>query len=162
MERQLIDDLLTKYLAGETSVTEEQVLRDFFVKTEDLPEDLLPYKDLFTFFEIEQNCQFEGDILLPQKRSYKKLFGALAVAAMLAGILIMQPFDANTKSIQGDAHIEAQNAKELLMMFGKMPQESQQNLNYIEELKLFKLDQVKSAANDSTDALLDVKRITHR
>ncbi len=162
MERQLIDDLLEKYLAGNTNLTEEQQLRDYFINTVELPVDLLPYKDLFSFFVVEQKCSYEGDILLPKRPSYKKYFAIAAVMLVLITTLVWQPFQTKTNLQKGDAHVEAQNAKGLLMMFGRMPQESQQNLNYIEELKLFKLDEINGTLNDSTDASLEVKRITQR
>ena len=53
MNKKHIQDLLDKYFEGETSLREENELRNFFRKTALLPEEWQSYKQMFAFFEAE-------------------------------------------------------------------------------------------------------------
>jgi len=53
MNKKHIQDLLDKYFEGETSLSEEKELRNFFRKTALLPEEWQSYKQMFAFFEAE-------------------------------------------------------------------------------------------------------------
>ena len=58
MDYKYIEQLLERYWRCETSLQEEEILRLFFSQ-EEVPTNLVPYKDLF-IYEQEQN---ETDIL---------------------------------------------------------------------------------------------------
>ncbi|HNW73609.1 MAG: hypothetical protein PHP04_06250 [Bacteroidales bacterium] len=51
-----IEDLLEKYFEGNTTLSEEQSIRDFF-REPDVPQHLLKYESLFKFFESEQKIK---------------------------------------------------------------------------------------------------------
>lgn len=57
MEHQDIKDLLDRYFAGETTLQEEQNLRQFFQNTPNIPVEWKPYQPLFQFFAEEKNTQ---------------------------------------------------------------------------------------------------------
>lgn len=60
MNREYIDILLERYWNCETSVREEQELRDFFSR-DDLPEEFLPYLPLFSYIGDEQAVRLSDD-----------------------------------------------------------------------------------------------------
>lgn len=49
--------LLDRYFEGETTLEEEAQLRRAFQQKEELPEDLLPFRPLFRYFEQERDAQ---------------------------------------------------------------------------------------------------------
>lgn len=46
-----IRHLINKYMDGETTTEEHQILARFFRETDNLPNDLLPYRDMFAMFD---------------------------------------------------------------------------------------------------------------
>ena len=52
MDYKYIEQLLESYWLCETSLEEEQILRTFFSQ-ENVPVSLLPYKDLFTYEQVD-------------------------------------------------------------------------------------------------------------
>lgn len=88
-----INLLLDSYFEGTTTCEEEQQLRDFFAHT-DIPEDLLPYKPLFDYFEQEI-----GEVRASRKKetfSHKVLIwslsGVAAVVLLLIGLFTFHGF----------------------------------------------------------------------
>lgn len=87
-----MNDLLDKYWAGETSLQEEQELRDYFASNAVAPEHLL-YRDLFTTFSQENKDEiidFDAfaKVKLPETEESKeeqlfnkKTWKGLAIAA---------------------------------------------------------------------------------
>ena len=48
---QHIEKLLDRYMEGENTQDELRVLKDYFLQTKDIPENLLPYKEMFEVLE---------------------------------------------------------------------------------------------------------------
>lgn len=96
MNLQKIEDLITKYEQGDTSLEEEKILMDFF-RNEEVPFQLRSYKDLFDFVDTSKdeeliNPDFDDRVLAaiseikplskyPSRRL--KMYSALAVAASI-------------------------------------------------------------------------------
>jgi len=96
MNLQKIEDLITKFEKGDTSLEEEKILMDFFCN-EEVPFQLRSYKDLFDFMDTSKdeeliNPDFDSRVLdamsditpiskFPSRRI--KLYSALAVAASI-------------------------------------------------------------------------------
>jgi hypothetical protein len=57
MEYQDINDLLDRYFEGETTLQEEQTLRQYFQTTPNIPVEWQSYRPLFQFFAEEKNTQ---------------------------------------------------------------------------------------------------------
>jgi hypothetical protein len=60
MDYKYIEQLLERYWQCETTLEEEQILRTFFSQ-ENVPACLLPYKDLFTYEQMDVEQQVLGD-----------------------------------------------------------------------------------------------------
>src|SRR5574344_1131179 len=60
MDYKNIEQLLERYWRCETSLEEENQLRDFF-NNEEVPAQLLPYKDLFVYQKEEQTVGLGAD-----------------------------------------------------------------------------------------------------
>jgi hypothetical protein len=95
MENTHIHQLIDKYLAGETSVADETQLKEFFQQP-DIPEDLLPYKQLFQFFDqtsqLTVSDSFEATLTANLNRRQMKggriqTYRVLAYAATLALVI---------------------------------------------------------------------------
>ncbi len=99
MDYKNIKQLLERYWKCETSLEEENQLRDFFTNTSEVPADLLPYKDLFVYQSEEQKVGLGDDFdarmlakigeapVVKAKRMtlisrFKPLFRAAAVVAV--------------------------------------------------------------------------------
>ena len=60
MDYKYIEQLMERYFSCETSLQEEQILRSFF-QQEEIPAELLPYRDLFRYEEEEVMMEKLGD-----------------------------------------------------------------------------------------------------
>ena len=81
MDLNNIEQLLTKYLDGETSLLEEQQLKRFF-NQETVPAHLEAYKPLFNYFTASQEDTFTAQ--LPLKSKTNITYKWLSIAALVA------------------------------------------------------------------------------
>lgn len=105
-----IKQLIDRYMNGQTTVDEEQLLARYFRSATDLPDDLQPYRDMFAYFDegmpLGALPEFDGsagqadtrvapdsnNVAAPRRRSLHIAAwwgGAVAVAAAVALLLIM-------------------------------------------------------------------------
>jgi len=86
-----IEQLLEKYENGETSLKEEQQLKDYFSQ-ETVAPHLEMYKPIFCYFLVNQQEQFTKHVPLKTKRviNYKWLSVA-AVTVLMAGFYFKDP-----------------------------------------------------------------------
>lgn len=92
-----IDKLLEKYFEGETSLSEEKALRDYFLQT-NIEDRHKVYKSIFNFYSEEK------DKISPKKKigiSYIKWISIAAGILIIAGIwsLFNIPNEKETKSL---------------------------------------------------------------
>lgn len=140
MQPDALKMLLTKYFEGNTSLEEEEMLRQYFTTQEELPAELLTYRDQFLMFqamagstldtgELERRITRKIDALAAfprpvnnRRRMYR--FMAAASVAVLIGIaawfffLQQQPRAKDTFTDPQLAYHEAQKA--LLYVSRKM------------------------------------------
>lgn len=84
MELANIERLLEKYLNAETSIAEEQTLRDYFSGNNVAPH-LEEYEALFCYFSASKNERFTKSIQLKsQKKSWKWLSIAASVVLLVS------------------------------------------------------------------------------
>ena len=105
-----IQQLIDKYMNGQTTVDEEQLIARYFRTATDVPDSLKPYRDMFAYFDegmpLGALPEFDGsagqadtrvapgssNVVAPRRRSLRITAwwsGAVAVAAAVALLLIM-------------------------------------------------------------------------
>lgn len=105
-----IQQLIDKYMNGQTTVDEEQLIARYFRTATDVPDSLKPYRDMFAYFDegmpLGALPEFDGsvgqadtrvapdsnNVVAPRRRSLRIAAwwsGAVAVAAAVALLLIM-------------------------------------------------------------------------
>lgn len=105
-----IQQLIDKYMNGQTTVDEEQLIARYFRSATDVPDSLKPYRDMFAYFDegmpLGTLPEFDGssgqadtrvapddsNVVAPRRRSLRIAAwwsGAVAVAAAVALLLIM-------------------------------------------------------------------------
>ena len=104
-----IKQLIDRYMNGQTTVDEEQLIARYFRSATDVPDDLQPYRDMFSYFDegmpVGEVPEFDGSVervdtgvdsdnrvVAPRRRRFRIAAiwsGAAAVAAAVALLLIM-------------------------------------------------------------------------
>lgn len=93
-----IQALLDKYLAGDTSNEEEETLRNYFeAHGDDIPEEWKPFRALFSFVGFER-LNIERDI--PQTAKHHSLHRYIAIAAAAAVAIILMIIGIHTINSQ--------------------------------------------------------------
>jgi len=86
-----IEKLLEKYDNGETSLKEEQVLKNYFTSDTVAPH-LEMYKPMFEYFLVNKQEQFTKDVPLKTKRTFNyKWISVAAVAVLMLGFYFSTP-----------------------------------------------------------------------
>lgn len=86
-----IEKLLEKYENGETSLKEEQVLKNYF-SSDTVAPHLEMYKPMFEYFLVNQQEQFTKDIPLKTKRIFNyKWISVAAVVVLMLGFYFNRP-----------------------------------------------------------------------
>ena len=88
MELANIEKLVQKYLEAETSLQEETTLRDYFASNNVAPH-LAQYSMLFNYFNASKDETFTKTIQLEPKKSKRRNFKWLSVAASVALLFSM-------------------------------------------------------------------------
>lgn len=148
MELTKIEDLLTRYEEGYTSLAEEQILKDYFTK-EEIPPHLNEYKSLFTYTVKAKTTSFNKEI--PYQKNKKKRFAFAGIAASILiaiGLFIalnnpveeMEQHQLGTIEDPEEAYIKA---KETLLMVSGALNFGQEELVYVEEFDKAKNKYIK-------------------
>ena len=84
-----IEILIEKYENGETTLKEEQQLKDYFSQ-ETVEPHLEVYKSMFQYFLVTKEEQFTKDVPLKTKNTYAlyKWISVAAVAVLMFGVYI--------------------------------------------------------------------------
>jgi len=86
-----IEQLLEKYDNGETTLPEEQQLKDYFSQ-ETVAPHLEMYKPMFTYFLANQQEQFTKDVPLKSKpNNWYKWISVAAVAVIMLSVYFNRP-----------------------------------------------------------------------
>ena len=148
MKQEEIQTLLDRYLDGETTNDEEQLLRQYFSTVQIVPPEWRPYKALFGWEQRHATAAMpQPAAVSTPKRPVSRLAIAASIAALLlvgAGIatsLLRQPAETaetaqNYAVIDGhvttDAALIAQEAELALMMVSTTEEETFDALNIME------------------------------
>ncbi|WP_353778715.1 hypothetical protein [Winogradskyella sp. 3972H.M.0a.05] len=87
-----IEQLLEKYENAETSIKEEQVLREYFSQDEVEPH-LEPYRAMFQYFQQTKQEHYTKDVPLKTNRTRRlyQWISVAAVAVLMVGFYFQQP-----------------------------------------------------------------------
>ena len=133
MELAKVEILLERYFEGETSLKEEQQLRDFF-QTEEVPPQLAPYTALFKSFALAQQEKSTREVVLqePVRRNLVWMWSIAASVVVALGIGSLL-FYQNTGLSQEEQEALAayQEAKQTMLIFSENFNKGASKVNYL-------------------------------
>ena len=89
---QHIEKLLDRYMEGENTQDELRELKDYFLQTKDIPENLLPYKEMFEVLEKPTtipSVEALDSLLQPKRKNKRAILLPWIAAACVVGLVIM-------------------------------------------------------------------------
>ncbi len=126
-----IDKLLEKYENGETSLKEEQVLKNYFSQDNVAPH-LEHYKPMFAYFLGNQQEQYTKALPLKTKRTFNyKWLSVAAVAVIMLGVYFSQPKDLGTIE---DPELAFNEVSKQLAMISSHFNKGTSAVNYLDEV----------------------------
>ncbi|MEJ6791467.1 MAG: hypothetical protein QNK89_01660 [Lacinutrix sp.] len=130
-----IENLLEKYENDETSLKEEQQLKDYFSQ-ETVAPHLEMYKPMFGYFLVNQQEQFTKQLPLTKmvstkKRFYYKWLAVAAVAVLMLSIFVNKTSNPDELILTEADKIEVNNAKEALAIMSKHFTQGKAQLGYL-------------------------------
>ncbi|WP_373056461.1 hypothetical protein [Zunongwangia sp. H14] len=138
MELGEVEKLIAKYEEGETTLAEEQKLKEFF-KNNKVPERLKVYRWMFGYTAAARSETFNAEV--PVAKSKRKKYHWMPIAATIIfaiGIFFYQQNDKdanlNEMGMTTEQEIAYQQAKQTLLMVSGYMNEGKEDLVYIKEL----------------------------
>jgi len=126
-----IEKLLEKYENGETSLKEEQALKNYFSQ-EDVAPHLEIYKPMFAYFLVNQQEQFTKDVPLPTKKVINyKWISVAAVAVIMLGIYLKPTLNDDLGTIH-DPELAFNEVSKSLEMISKALNKGTSTIGYLE------------------------------
>lgn len=148
-----IENLLEKYENGETSLKEEQQLKDYFSQ-ETVAPHLEPYKPMFTYFLVNQEEQFTKALSFPEKSKNKNRFNfkwlsVAAVTVLMVSVFVFKSFNEEKLTLTDADKIEINNAKEALAIMSKHFNQGTAQVSYLDEISKIgtQVDYLKEITN---------------
>jgi hypothetical protein len=113
MELLKIERLLEKYFEANTSLEEENTLKEFFAK-ETVPDHLIQYKGFFGAFEQVKKEVHEPEIKLPKKKFKLNWIAAAAVILFMLSVFSYQQYEVHQQKEAQKAFLETQKALRMI------------------------------------------------
>ena len=130
-----IEQLLEKYDNGETTLQEEQQLKNYFSQ-ETVAPHLEMYKPLFTYFAINQQEQFTKDVPLKSKPyNWYTWISVAAVAVIMLSVYFNQPNQINDLGTYNDPEMAYSEVKQSLEMISTHFNKGASSINYLSEVE---------------------------
>lgn len=127
-----IEQLLEKYENGETTLKEEQQLKDYFSQ-ETVAPHLEVYKSMFSYFRVNQEEQFTKQLPLNTKKSFNyKWLSVAAVAVLMVSIFFSNPFANDKVTITEADRADYENAKAALALVSKQLNKGVSQVSYLD------------------------------
>ena len=140
MDLHHIRTLTQKYLEGETSLEEEQQLRDYFTQG-DVDETLQEFKPLFSYFVEAKQEQSTSDIRPQLSKSHNKMYKTwMAAAASIALVATAVWYGNGYTASQDDLgtyespEVALQKTRDILNLVSSYMNEGTKDLGYLAEL----------------------------
>ncbi len=139
MELHKIEELLEKYFEGETSIAEENELKNYFSSL-DVAQHLEQYKPLFGYFTVAKQDSFKQQIAPLPVRENRRKYAWMSVAASVTVLLgvgmfayfsqTSQPQDLGTYD---DPEIALRETQKALALLSVQVNKGVESVQYIEE-----------------------------
>lgn len=140
MELIRIKQLLEKYLEGETSLKEEQTLKQYFSSGKVAPE-LEEYKLLFGFFKEERQQVPSQKVQLKTQKSHKRKYlrwtGVAAAVAIIVSVFLFRPEPTQQKQWNEikDPQLALKRTKQVLNTIAQQMNTGKSKLVYLYEVE---------------------------
>lgn len=137
MKEEKIRELLKLYDLGETTLMQEEFLRDYFLKNTDVPEDLIIYQQMFVGFQ-DARKEDQSKFKFKKPKSKKISHQLYKVAAVLL-VLIASSFYINSHyqdyKQKEEAKLVFKQTKEVLDKLSFEMNKASSNLKYINKIE---------------------------
>ncbi|WP_308991223.1 hypothetical protein QLS71_001905 [Mariniflexile litorale] len=151
-----IENLLEKYENGETSLKEEQQLKNYFSQ-ETVAPHLEMYKPMFAYFSVSKQEQFTKDLPLETKKVFNyKWIAVAAVAVLVLGVYFKEPVVSSYEEYAYGTYNNPEDAlnevTEQLAMISNHFNKGISTVNYLDEVNkgtetLSYLNEIESATS---------------
>jgi hypothetical protein len=126
-----IEKLLEKYDNGETTLQEEQQLKNYFSK-ETVAPHLEMYKPMFAYFSKSSKEQFTKQVPLKTKSSlYYKWLSVAAVGVLMFGFFYNSSINNTDEYTQTEKELAYQQVKESLHFVSKQLNKGTEKVSYL-------------------------------
>ena len=136
MESNNIEQLLEKYFEGETSVAEEQVLKEYF-RSENIAPHLETHRPWFSYFSNAKTQKMHSSPVLPSKKRFKITWIGIAASLLIAvGLLTFWDKPSEKQEDLGsfeDPEIAFRETQKALAMLSENVNVGIQSLEYVNE-----------------------------
>ncbi|KJD33270.1 hypothetical protein PW52_14605 [Tamlana sedimentorum] len=129
-----IEKLLEKYDNGETSLKEEQLLKNYFTSDNVAPH-LEMYKPMFAYFLVNQQEQFTKDVPLKTTRKFNyKWISVAAVAVLMLGFYFGTTASKDELGTYQDPQLAYNEVAKSLEMISKSFNKGTATVGYLNEV----------------------------
>ncbi|WP_194768071.1 hypothetical protein [Tamlana sp. I1] len=129
-----IEKLLEKYENGETTLQEEQALKQFFAQ-EHVPPHLEMYKPMFAYFAANQDEVFTKNVSLKPKRGFNYTWiSVAAVVVLLLGFYFENSNKTNDLGTYNDPEIAFNEFSKSMEMISEKLNQGTATVGYLEEV----------------------------
>lgn len=133
MELKKIEKLIEKYLNAETTLQEEEQLREYFGSRKVAPH-LEEYIAIFGYFGLAKEENYSGKLHLePGKNKVYAWVGIAVSILLMAGVFLQEPDQNSEFGSYEDPEIALQKTKETLEMVSKYMNTGKEDLVYLKE-----------------------------
>lgn len=137
MEFSKIEILLEKYFEGQTNISEENELRNYFSSSNVLPH-LEQYKPLFGYFSVAKKEEFKPNIQLQSKRFRVTWLSIAASVVVLLGIGTYVYFNTNANQNQdlgtyNNPEVAFKETQKALALLSNQVNIGIESVHYVEE-----------------------------
>ena len=129
-----IEKLLEKYENGETSLKEEQVLKNYF-QSDNVAPHLEMYKPMFDYFLVNKQEQFTKDVPLKTKKTYMyQWISVAAVVVLLIGVYFGTSSNTQDLGTYDDPQLAFNAFSESMNLVSKEFNKGASTVGYLEEV----------------------------